>query len=182
MMHYRGGVQQGMQICNRILWRGRLRRRVAATWFLTNRCSGTVAGACSRELANLTKHRWCRFICNAPILGRSPEATYQHDGRRPCAAALQIHLATATDVDQSREVRASRTISAHHVERGKKRNKEQGDASGESHGAVMARWKSPVVSNANDVRLFGNFTDRAPKYRCRCCCGQWCCFEAPQHR
>src|SRR5206468_9187181 len=68
------GAQHGVQICNCILWGGRLWHRVAATWFLINRCSGTVAGVYQGELANLTEHRWRRFVCNAPILGGSPEA------------------------------------------------------------------------------------------------------------
>ncbi|PYK14751.1 MAG: hypothetical protein DME55_14695, partial [Verrucomicrobia bacterium] len=45
------------------------------------------------------EHRWRRFVCNAPILGGSPEASYQHDSRRSFSATLQIHLATATNVE-----------------------------------------------------------------------------------
>ena len=94
------GIQQGMQIGDRIAHRGRLRHRVAAARLLTDRRSGTVVSTDPGELGDLGKHRRRGFLGDAPILGGSLEASHQHDGRGPCAATLQIHLAAAPDVDQ----------------------------------------------------------------------------------
>ena len=71
-----------------------------------------------------------------PILGRTPEASHQHDGRGSCAATVQIHFAATADVDQAGEIPAIRGRGGWRVQRGDEKNKKQEDARAEGHAAI----------------------------------------------
>src|ERR1700756_941126 len=124
-----------MQISDCIPRRGRLRYWIAAARLIIHRRSRPVVSTNPRELRDLRKHRRCGLIGKVPIIGRSPEATYQHYGGRPCAATLQVHLAAAANVDQSGKVSAYRSMECR-IWRCDKRNKKQEDTSIAEHSAI----------------------------------------------
>jgi hypothetical protein len=95
-----------MQIGDRSPRCGGLGNRVAPARLLTDRCSRTIISTDPGELGDPGKHARAWLVGNVPILGGASEAGHQHDGRRPYAAALQIHLATAADIDQAGEISA----------------------------------------------------------------------------
>jgi hypothetical protein len=125
-----------MQIGDAIRRAGRLRNRVAAARLLTDRCSGTVVSTDPRELGDFRKYNrpWVRG--DIPILGGTPEASHQHDGRGSRAATVQIHFAATADVDQAGEILAIGSTGGWRVQRGDERNKNQEDARAEGHAAI----------------------------------------------
>jgi hypothetical protein len=127
------GCQQGMQIRDRGPRGGGLRNRVAPARLLTDRRSRAIVGTDPGEPSDLGKHPRPRLPGNIPILGGPSEAGHQHDGRGSGAATLQIHLATAADVDQAGEISALRGMRGRRGQRGDGSNKKQGDASAKGH-------------------------------------------------
>ena len=128
-----GGCQQDMQIGDRSPRRRGLRDRVAPARLLADRRSRTIIGTDPGEPGDLGKHPRPWLPGNIPILGGPSEAGHQHDGRGSGAATLQIHLATAADVDQAGEISAWRGMRGRRGQRGEERNKKQGDASAKGH-------------------------------------------------
>src|SRR5262245_35101338 len=102
--HLASGSQQSMQIRDCSPGRGGLRNRVAPARLLADRRSGTIISTDPGELGDLWKDPWALLFSDIPILGGPSQAGHQHDGRGSYSATLQIHLATAADVDQAGEI------------------------------------------------------------------------------
>src|SRR5262245_27918221 len=95
-----------MQVPHRVLGGGWLWHRIAAAWLrlaarLIHQRAGTVIGAYPRELRDLVEHRRRRLrrVSQRPGSRRPSLTRDQHDGGRAGAAALEIELAAAADVD-----------------------------------------------------------------------------------
>ena len=73
------------------------------------------------------------------------EPSDQHDRRRARAAALQVHLAGAVDVDQAGRISAFRSTGGRWIEGGEQRNKKQDDASAGGHGAPTLKYENRLV-------------------------------------
>jgi hypothetical protein len=71
-----------------------------------------------------------------PVIIGASRSRYQYYRRRTRAAAFEIHLAAATDVNQSGEVLVSHTMSDYGVKWVNKSNKKQEDASTQQHSAT----------------------------------------------
>jgi hypothetical protein len=102
-----GGPQQGVQVADRVLGRGRLpdRGTAARRQVIADRGTRPVVGAHPGEPGHPGKHRQRGIgLVASPDIGRCIQAGYQHDRGRPGSPALQEHLAAAADTDQAGEV------------------------------------------------------------------------------
>src|SRR4029078_11576100 len=116
---------------NALLCCGRLLHRRGLGLCVIIQCdSGPVVGTHQGELANLREHSWVpRFrrairifginqIC--PVVVSASRSRYKHHCRRTGAAAFEIYLAAATDVEQAGRAAGFRSRSDDHLKEANK--------------------------------------------------------------
>src|SRR5262249_7399978 len=143
-----------MQIPNALLCCSRLLYRRGLGLCVIIQCgSGPVVGTHPGELANLREHSWVTRFRRAirifginqigPVVMSASRSRYKHYCRRPGAAAFEIYLAAAADVDQDARAAGFRSRSDEHM---KEANK--GYSKKKPHARKEIMISSPCISAA----------------------------------